>query len=106
MAQKIEPVSAEVVRIIEETVRERMTPFGCRAVHVRGGLDHDGDPVIYVEVEYDLSNTPLEHGVTAKVAATTRERVWATGEDRFAHIRHLFPDDDTVLPRKKKAKAD
>jgi hypothetical protein len=35
-----------------------MDPFGLRSVEVRPGEDHDGDPAIFVEAQYDLSATP------------------------------------------------
>jgi uncharacterized lipoprotein YmbA len=52
-----------------------MIPSDLRAVDVRAGQDHDGDPVILVEAQYDLSERPIDPRVTAKLTTTLRDRL-------------------------------
>jgi hypothetical protein len=96
MQEKQHPVAPEIVDQIGRTIRETMEPFGLRSVAVRPGEDHDGDPVIFVVVEYELSDRPLELGITGKVASAVRELVWKAGEGRFPHIRHKFHEKQRV----------
>ena len=106
MQEKANAVSAEVVRIIEEEVRAHMTPFGLREIRVRGGFDHDGDPVIYADVDYDLSENPIDSDVTRALGMKLRLRLLTLGEDRFPHIRHHFHEDQAAKPwRRRKVKA-
>ena len=107
MQEKTNAVSAEVVRIIEEEVRAHMTPFGLREIRVRGGFDHDGDPVIYADVDYDLSENPIDSDVTDALSSTVWDRLWKLGEERFPHIRHHFHEEQKSMPwrRRRKVKA-
>ncbi|MEQ1717320.1 MAG: hypothetical protein ABL907_15295 [Hyphomicrobium sp.] len=95
------PISRDIAALIEQTVRESMGPFGLKAVVVRGGEDHDGDPVIFVEAQYDLSETPIDTTVTAKLTSILRDRLWEAGEARFPHIRHKFDERQKVKPRRR-----
>jgi hypothetical protein len=96
-----ETVDRDIVELIERTVRESMAPFGLRAVDVRAGEDHDGDPVIFVEAHYDLSERPIDPRLTAKLTSrlttTLRDRLWERGEIRFPHVRHKFDERQKVV---------
>jgi hypothetical protein len=105
MQETARPVEPEIVELIGRTIRETMEPFGLRSVEVRAGEDHDGDPVIFVEAQYDLSERPLELGITGRVASTVRERLRAAGEMRFPHIRHKFHEKQTVTSPSRRARA-
>jgi hypothetical protein len=60
MQETTPPVESEIVALIERTVRDSMSPYALRGVDVREGEDHGGDPVIFVEVRHDLSETPID----------------------------------------------
>lgn len=97
-SQKIDP---EIATLIERIVRENMAPFGYRNDVARAGEDHAGDPVIFVEVNYDLSENPVDLSVTSALTTTLRDRLWALGETRFPHIHHNFDDRQKVKVRGK-----
>ena len=94
-------VDERLVKLVMETVRESMQPFGLRDVSVRVGEDHEGDPVLFVEAEYDLTDTPIDTTVTAALTTKLRDKLWADGETRFPHIRHKFPESQKVKPRRR-----
>ena len=104
MQERASRVEKKIVALIQETVRESMAPFGLKAVDVRTGEDHDGDPVIFVEAQYDLSERPVDPEVTARLTSILRDRLWAEGETRFPHIRHKF-DERQKVSRSRNAKA-
>lgn len=93
------PVDDKIVELIRDTVRESMQAFGLRGVSVRVGEDHDGDPVLFVEADYDLTDTPIDTAVTAGLTTKLRDKLWAVGETRFPHIRHKFPEEQKVKKR-------
>jgi hypothetical protein len=105
MQEPARPVEPEIVALISRTIRETMEPFGLRSVEVHAGEDHDGDPVIFVEAQYDLSERPLELGITGRVASTVRERLRNAGEMRFPHIRHKFHEKQAVTSPSRRARA-
>lgn len=99
MEDRARLIRSEIVELIKGTVQESMGPFGLKAVNVQSGEDHDGDPVIFVEAEYDLSDTPIDTAVTAKLTSILRDRLWAADERRFPHIRHKFDEKQKIKPR-------
>jgi hypothetical protein len=101
MSKDVLMINPEVTRLIAEVIGEQMRPYGPR-VHARAGEDHDGDPVIFVDVEYDLSDTPVDLTVTSSLTTKLRDRLWDMGETRFPHIRHKFDENQTVAPRRRK----
>jgi hypothetical protein len=105
MQETARAVEPQIVQLISRTIHETMDRFGLRSVEVRAGEDHDGDPVILVEARYNLSEEPLELGVTGKLASVVRERVRKAGETRFPHIRHKFHEKQTVMSPRRRARA-
>jgi hypothetical protein len=94
-------VDDEIVELVRETVRESMQAFGLRDVSVRVGEDHDGEPVLFIEAGYDLTDTPIDTTVTAALTTKLRDKLWAAGETRFPHIRHKFPEAQKVKSRRR-----
>ncbi len=101
MPERARPISPDIENLIKATVRESMQRFGLRDVGVRAGEDHDGDPVIFIEAEYDLSETPIDTDVTAALTSSLRDRLWEKGETRFPHVRHRFHEHQQVKPRRR-----
>ncbi len=94
-------VDDKIVNLIRETVQESMQAFGLRDVSVRAGEDHDGEPVLFIEAEYDLTDAPIDTTVTAALTTKLRDKLWADKETRFPHIRHKFPEAQKVKPRRR-----
>lgn len=93
-------VDHKIVALIREVVRESMEGFGLHAVSVRAGQDHDGDPVLFVEADYNLTDTPIDMVVTAALTTKLRDRLWEAGETRFPHVRHMFPEHQKIKKRR------
>ena len=89
-------VDGKIVALIRVTVSESMQAFGLRNLSVRAGEDHDGDPALFIEVNYDLTDTPIDTAVTAVLTTKLRDKLWAVGETRFPHIRHRFSEEQKV----------
>lgn len=96
-ARNIAPDDA-IVELIRTTVHESMHPFGLRDVSVRAGEDHDGDPVLFIEADYDLTDTPTDFSVTAALTTKLRDKLWDAGERRFPHLRHRFATGQKFKP--------
>jgi hypothetical protein len=94
-------VRSEIIDLIRQTVRESTLAYGFRDVTVRAGEDHDGDPVLFVESAYDLTDEPIDTKVTAALTTRLRDKLWAAGETRFPHLRHKFDENQKVKPRRR-----
>jgi hypothetical protein len=90
MSRKTEKVAPDVVEAIDTVIRARMARWGYTHAEVRPGLDHGGDPVIFVDAHYELREEPLVPGVTYGLVTEVRDAIEALGEGRFPHIRHQF----------------
>lgn len=90
-------IAARVKKAIERVIRARMERYGMRAIAVREGKDHDGDEVLYVDVEYDLVDEPLPLGITYGLITEVRRVTEPLGEARFPHVRHHFDDRQEVV---------
>lgn len=94
---------APVVRkVIEETISESMAVYGLRDINIHSGTDHDGDPVLFIEAAYDLTDTPVDPAITASLTSKLRDRLWEHGETRFPHIRHKFDEAQRVIRRRRR----
>jgi hypothetical protein len=94
-------IAPENIVLIEQTIREVMSAYVVDSIAVRAGEDHDGDPVIFIEVHYGLNDTPIDSVVLAGLLTSLRDKLWAAGERRFPHIRHLFDERQAMRPRRK-----
>ncbi len=100
MLGHVHDIDSRVVETINTILHESMDPFNLVSVEARGGEDHDGDPVIFVEARFDLSPRPIESAVVSEMELRLRDSLWALGERRFPHIRYLFDEAQTVARRR------
>jgi hypothetical protein len=89
-------VSKSVSTAIEQIVKREMRPFGFRAIKVASSEDHDGDPILLIDVEYSSRGKPIDPTVVAGLVSKLRDRLWELGEARFPHIRHHFSEQQKV----------
>lgn len=82
---------------ITDVVRREMARFGLRDVQAAVGTDHDGDPVIFVDVDYGHAGEAVDVKTTAGLVTKLRDRLWTMGETRFPHIRHHFAAEQKVV---------
>jgi hypothetical protein len=101
MLETMRPVPPELVELIERTVHAAVDPFGLRSVEVRPGENHAGEPVIFIEAVYDLSETPIDPEVNANLSGDLWQMLLDAGETRFPHVRHKYHELQTVKSRPK-----
>lgn len=93
-AAKVPPKIADTIKYL---VKREVGRFGVRTISVVPGEDHDGDPVIFVEINYDPKGEDIDTQVLAGLAFKVRNRLWQLGEERFPHIRHNVSDDRRLV---------
>jgi hypothetical protein len=91
------PIKPRVRAEIERILRESLSRYGFVQATIEPGEDHDGDPAIFVEAEYRLSDEPVDARVTLATRSMLRDRLMALGEDRFPYLRHHFAEGQKVL---------
>jgi hypothetical protein len=89
-------VDPELVRAIEELLVERLGRFGLERVEVRAGRDHAGEPALFVDAWYRLSEEPIDLGAQASADLAVLHRIVASGEERFPFISHHLADGQAI----------
>lgn len=84
------PVSAEVEQTIRRVLEEHLNSQGLEGVHVNAGLDHDGDPVLFVHLNFRLEKPGIDPRRLSDSAISLRRALWAIGERRYPHLRYDF----------------
>ena len=77
-------------------LKERLDSPGFRKAEVYAGRDHDDDPVLFIDVRYDLIKKRIDTSVTFGLIRALREALEAVGESRFPHVRHHFDPKQQV----------
>lgn len=84
--------------------RHQLTGFHCRSqeqtawlVEVVPGLDHDGDPVLFVEIQFRHVEPGIDLNALSQSTLAVRRALWAIGERRYPHLRYDFHDDQRML---------
>ena len=91
------PVSTEVEHTIINFLNKLLSSQGLDGVGVSPGLDHDGDPVLFVHLKFRLVEPGIDTSLLSNSAISLRRALWEMGERRFPHLRYDFHDDQRIL---------
>lgn len=91
------PVEEKLKAAIEKAVREAMSNWGVREIEVFAGEDHDGDPVLFVDVNHEFSREPVDPKKLSSLVVKLRDELFRTGERRFPIVRHHFAENQKVV---------
>ena len=85
----------QVQDIVAEVVRSRFPETVFPAIRLRPELDHDGDPVLVVEIFFRPEDEELrcKMGLGVELIRDMQDRLWAIGETRFPHPEFLRAAD-------------
>ena len=67
MVERSDRVSQAARDAIGRVLREHLVQYGYRECSVAPGLDHDGDPVLFVHAKFDLVHEPIDPGFTVGI---------------------------------------
>ena len=81
-------------KVVEPILRKYLADWGFEKSSVRSGEDHDGDAVLFVEVDFLPGQEPVGAEAALRAIATIRDALAAEGESRFPHLRYRYPDDE------------
>lgn len=101
MSDTSQTVSPEIESVIQQTLREALEEHGLRAVTVRAGENHAGEPALFIEAEYDLTEEPFDFKVSLPLLTRLRDLLWDRGERRFPHIRHKFATGQKFVEKRR-----
>jgi hypothetical protein len=91
------PIKPRVRAAIDRILRENLSRYGFVRATIEPGEDHDRDPAIFVDAEYQLSDEAVDGRITLATQSMLRDQLIALGEDRFPYLRHHFAEGQRVL---------
>ena len=85
----------ELQSVVAHVVRSRFPGTELPAIRLRPELDHDGDPVLAVEIYFRPEDEELRcsMGLEVELIGDMQDRLWAIGEPRFPHPEFLRAAD-------------
>ncbi len=90
-------VDPELVRAIEELLKERLGRFGLERVEVRTGLDHADEPALFVDAWYRLSEEPVDPEALAEAHRALVDLLVERDDERFPYVHDHFDKKQRVL---------
>ncbi|MEJ5232885.1 MAG: hypothetical protein WHV64_11850 [Geminicoccaceae bacterium] len=93
----------ELVREIEALLEERLGRFGLDRVEVRAGLDHAGEPALFVDAWYRLSPEPVDVVAQLDAELALLDLLGERGEERRASVRHHLAEGQAVARSARRA---
>ena len=92
-----EKISAEVTRKIRRLLKQEVGQFGLRSIEMKLGEDHDGDPVLFIDVWYDLTPTRVDTMRVARTSGKLHDLARSVKLVSFPFLRHHFDDAQKVV---------
>lgn len=88
----------ELQDIVTRVVRSQYPQTDFPAIRVWPDLDHDGDPILRVEIYFPEEDEELRRGMGLETGLirAMRERLFASGITRFPHPEFLRAGDAQV----------
>lgn len=89
-------VSDAVRQIVDRVLREQLAEIGYDSAEVREDVDHDGDDILRIRINYHKVGDSIDPSPTFSLARHLRSELRKMGDDRFPHFTHVFPEDQNL----------
>ena len=93
-------LNPQIVSEVDKVLRKELSDYNYQGADIEPGLDHDGDPVLFIDVRYLRSDVPVTAESLIRVLRDVIEVLGQLGEERFPHIRHHFDERQEVADRR------
>jgi hypothetical protein len=91
-----EKLNPKIVRIVDSILRERLAHYVVDRIEVAAGDDHDGDPVLFVDVYFGLSRKPIEAKDTIEAGTEVWTKLVELSESRFPHVNYHYAENQSI----------
>jgi len=93
-------IDVAIPKAVQRLLKQRFAKYRLERVDVRAGEDHTGDPGLFIDAYFALSDTPLDTSLVSESFTEIREALLKMGEKRFPYVWHHFHDEQAVAKRK------
>lgn len=85
--------AAELLDIIERVVQDELKPAQILDVRVSEDVDHEGDPILRVEIVFEVEGNRLDPARVVGLGRHLREPLQKLQEDRFPLFTFMTRDE-------------
>jgi len=93
-------IDVAIPKAVQRLLKQRFAKYRLERVDVRAGEDHTGDPALFIDAHFGLSDTPLDTSLAMENFTEIRETLLKMGEKRFPYLWHHFHEKQAVAKRK------
>ncbi|HLH11744.1 MAG TPA: hypothetical protein VKV77_07700 [Methylovirgula sp.] len=84
----------EVQAVAQRILREKLGPFGFSEARVNAGLDHDGEPALFVDAIFQPNAPNIGGRASSEALVALRNALLEKDEERFPYLLLRYPDDE------------
>jgi hypothetical protein len=89
-------VSEKLERDLRDLLQNELGTAGAYDIVVHPDADHEGDPIVVVQVKHRLVNRPIHLKEVADADRAARDLAWGQGERRFVLVDHIYDEKQKV----------
>jgi len=79
---------------IEEALRKALGSYGLDHVELESGLDHDGEPAVFVTAVLPQQTPPMPGDISASANVAIAQVMERAGDERLSYLYIRRPDDE------------
>lgn len=83
----------EVRSLADDVLGRSLGPRGFIEAEVRSGVDHDGEPALFVTAKFRLGSGPISGQEAIDARSALSDALLERGERRFPYLIHHYPGD-------------
>ena len=83
-------------RELRDLLKNELTTTGAYDIVIQPGADHEGDPIIVIEVKHNLVNRPIDLKEVIDADRAAKDLAWQKGERRFVLVDHIYDEKQKV----------
>jgi hypothetical protein len=87
----------DIEKDIEKALRKQFGSFGLDHVELKAGLDHDGDPAVFVTAILPPQAPPMPGEISGAANVVVAQVLHNAGDDRLSYLHIHHPDDELPL---------
>ena len=89
-------VSKKLESELRNLLKSELTTAGAYDIAIHPAADHEGDPIIVIEVKHSLVDRPIDLKEVIDADRAVRDLAWQTGERRFVLVDHIYDEKQKV----------
>jgi len=91
------------IEALTQTIRKRFDAAAIDQIGIHSGVDHIGEPAIFVSVRLKAGKDRLPPEKSVDLQLELRDVLDEVGDDRFPYLAFSAPDDDLAEPEERRS---